>query len=110
MVNRGAARAAGPVRDSLVGIRRRAGAVASLRLVEFLILGPFEARRGGQRVGGPGPKLRALLAMLVLDANAPVSAERLAIALWGEDAPAAAVNTIQVYVARLRSALDEDDL
>lgn len=48
----------------------------------------------------------------MLDANAPVSAERLAIELWGEDAPATAVNTIHVYVSRLRSALGlgEDDL
>ena len=35
----------------------------------------------------------------------PVSAERLASALWGEDAPAGAANTVQVHVSRLRKAL-----
>ena len=55
-----------------------------------------------------------MLAVLLLHANEPVSAERLALALWGEDAPAGAVKTVQVYVSRLRKALgdpgaDRDD-
>ena len=37
-----------------------------------------------------------------------MSAERLAIALWGEEAPAAAVKTVHVYVSRLRRALGEN--
>jgi DNA-binding SARP family transcriptional activator len=36
-----------------------------------------------------------------------VSAERLAGALWGEDAPAAAVKTVHVHVSRLRKALGD---
>ena len=36
-----------------------------------------------------------------------MSAERLALALWGEDAPAGAVKTVQVYVSRLRKALGD---
>ena len=51
-----------------------------------------------------GRKPRAVLAMLLLHPNEPVSQERLAIAL-GEDAPAAAVKTVQVHVSRLRKAL-----
>ena len=39
-----------------------------------------------------------------------MSAERLAVALWGEDAPPSAVKTVQVYVARLRKALDDPDV
>ena len=35
-----------------------------------------------------GVKPRAVLAVLLLHRNEPVSAERLALALWGEDAPA----------------------
>ncbi len=42
-----------------------------------------------------------------MHANQPVSAERLAVALWGEDAPPSAAKTVQVYVARLRKALDD---
>ena len=48
---------------------------------------------------------RAVLAVLLLNANEPVSAERLAVALWGEDVPGAAVKTVQVHVSRLRKAL-----
>jgi DNA-binding SARP family transcriptional activator len=37
-----------------------------------------------------------------------VSAERLAVALWGDEAPASAGRTVQVYVSRLRRALGGD--
>src|SRR4051794_21793319 len=76
--------------------------------MEILILGPLVVRRDGTQVGVPGGKVRALLAMLVLHAGEPVSAERLAIALWGEDAPTHAVSTVQVHVSRLRRALGPD--
>lgn len=57
-----------------------------------------------------GIKPRALLAVLLLHANEPVSAERLALALWGEDAPGGAAKTVQVHVSRLRKALGEADV
>src|SRR6478735_5092754 len=76
--------------------------------MQFGILGPLEVRAGGRLVALGGAKPRAVLAVLVLHRNRPVSAERLALALWGEDVPPTAVKTIQVYVARLRKALDEE--
>jgi DNA-binding SARP family transcriptional activator len=78
--------------------------------VEFGILGPLEVRADGRAVSLGGGKPRAVLAVLALHANRPVSAERLAVALWGEDAPPTAVKTVQVYVARLRKALDDPDV
>ena len=39
-----------------------------------------------------------MLAVLLLNANEPVSSERLATALWGDDAPAGAVKTVQVRI------------
>ena len=39
-----------------------------------------------------------------------ISAERLALALWGEEAPAGAVKTVQVHVSRLRKALGDGDI
>jgi hypothetical protein len=48
--------------------------------MEFGILGPLEVRREGRIVAVGGPKPRALLAVLLLSANEPVSAERLAVA------------------------------
>jgi predicted ATPase/DNA-binding SARP family transcriptional activator len=77
--------------------------------VEFRILGPLEVLAGGRAVALPGAKPRAVLAVLLLHANRPVSAERLALALWGEDAPAAATKTVQVHISRLRRALDDTE-
>ncbi len=77
--------------------------------MQFGILGPLEVRADGREVVLGGAKPRAVLAVLVLHANQSVSAERLAVALWGEDVPPSAVKTVQVYVARLRKALDDPD-
>jgi hypothetical protein len=78
--------------------------------MEFKVLGPLEVRRDGSTVPLPRGKPLALLAMLLLHANEPVPAERLALALWGDEAPAGAVRTVQVYVSRLRRALDDETL
>jgi predicted ATPase/DNA-binding SARP family transcriptional activator len=77
--------------------------------MEFGILGPLEVRADGRMVALGGARPRAVFAVLALNANQPVSAERLALALWGEDVPPSAVKTVQVYVARLRKALDDPD-
>jgi DNA-binding SARP family transcriptional activator len=78
--------------------------------MRFLILGSLEVhdQHGALRLGGI--KLRAVLAMLLLHANEPVSAERLALALWGEDAPGGASKTVHVHMWRLRKALGAPDL
>ena len=73
--------------------------------MEFRILGPFEVRGESGPVALGGLKPRAVLAVLLLHANEAVSAERLALALWGEDARDGAVRTVQVHVSRLRKAL-----
>ncbi|HEU5477642.1 MAG TPA: BTAD domain-containing putative transcriptional regulator [Gaiellaceae bacterium] len=73
--------------------------------IEFRVLGPLEA------VGDDGPiplgatKPRALLALLLLNANTVVSRDRLVDALWGADPPRSAVSSLQVYVHGLRRAL-----
>jgi DNA-binding SARP family transcriptional activator len=73
--------------------------------MEFRILGPLDVRADGRAVAVPGAKPRAVLAVLLLHANHPVSAEQLALALWGEEATVGAVKTIHVHVSRLRKAL-----
>ncbi|MGI9097406.1 MAG: ATP-binding protein [Solirubrobacteraceae bacterium] len=75
--------------------------------MRFLILGPLEARGEDGAVALSGNKLRGLLAVLLLHANEPVSAKRLALALWGEDAPDRTTNTVKVHVSRLRKALGD---
>ena len=79
-------------------------------MLEFGILGPLEVRADGRTVQLGGARPRAVFAVLALHANQPVSAERLALALWGEDVPPTAVKTVQVYVARLRKALGDPDV
>ena len=79
-------------------------------MFEFGLLGPLEVRADGRSVPLGGARPRAVFAVLALHANQPVSAERLAVALWGEDAPPSAVKTVQVYVARLRKALGDPDV
>ena len=76
--------------------------------MEFRILGPLDARGEGRSLEIAGAKRRALLVVLALQANRSVSVERLAVALWGEDAPPSAAKAIQVAVSRLRRALGND--
>ena len=78
--------------------------------MEFGILGPLEVRVDGRALELGGPKPRATLAVLALHANQSVSAERIAVALWGEDTSPRAVKTVQVYVARLRKVLDDPEV
>lgn len=78
--------------------------------MEFAILGPIEARADGRPVALGGPKPRALLAMLLLEANRVVARERLIEGLWGEELPASATHSLDHYVSRLRQALGEGRL
>src|SRR3954447_11618426 len=85
-------------------------AVASaLRAMEFRILGVLEVvgEHGALALGALKP--RAVLALLLLHRNRPVSADRLAVALWGEEAPRDATRTVQVYVSRVRRALGDPE-
>jgi len=76
--------------------------------VEFLVLGPLEARVDGRALPLGGPKQRALLALLVLSRNEVVSRDRLIDSLWGERAPESAQRSLDTYVSRLRSLLGGD--
>jgi DNA-binding SARP family transcriptional activator/ABC-type transport system substrate-binding protein len=76
--------------------------------MEFLVLGSVEVRIDGRALPLGGPKQRALLTLLLLDANEVVSRERLVEALWGERAPASAQRSLDSYVSRLRSLLGAD--
>src|SRR5829696_1690041 len=72
------------------------------------ILGPVEAIVDGRPVALGGAKQRAVLAMLGLEANRAVTAERLIEGLWGDEPPASAAKMVQNYVWRLRSALADE--
>nr|WP_280833620.1 BTAD domain-containing putative transcriptional regulator [Mycolicibacterium frederiksbergense] len=51
------------------------------------------------------PKQRAVLAMLLLAQGRVVSVDRLIDAVWGDDPPASATASLQVYISHLRRAL-----
>ena len=78
--------------------------------MKFRILGPLEVIDSHGAIALQGAKPRALLTVLLLHANKPVSPDRLAVALWGEDAAPSAVKTLHVYVSRLRKALGDEDI
>ena len=76
--------------------------------MEFRLLGPLEASDGDGSLPLGGPKQRTVLAHLLLRANRVVTTERLIDALWGEEPPDTARNTMQTYVRHLRRALGAD--
>ncbi|MEV4278261.1 BTAD domain-containing putative transcriptional regulator [Actinoplanes xinjiangensis] len=74
--------------------------------MRFGILGPVRAERpDGTPIPLGGPRLRALLAMLLLDAGRPVPIDRLIDGLYGDTPPAGAANALQSQVSRLRQSL-----
>jgi predicted ATPase/DNA-binding SARP family transcriptional activator len=73
--------------------------------VRIGILGPLDVRDGAARpIQISGPRLRALLIRLAVDAGRTVPAERLIDDLWGDAPPAGAANALQALVSRLRGA------
>jgi DNA-binding SARP family transcriptional activator len=75
--------------------------------MEFGLLGPLVVRCGEVVLPVPRGNQRALLAVLLLDANRVVPVDAVAEALWGAAAPPSAVMTIRNYVRRLRQALGD---
>jgi DNA-binding SARP family transcriptional activator/tetratricopeptide (TPR) repeat protein len=74
------------------------------------MLGPLEALADGRSLDLGGQKQRALLAVLLLEANRVVSADRLIEALWEEEPPETAGKALQVYVSQLRKLLGKERL
>jgi YVTN family beta-propeller protein len=77
-------------------------------VAEFGILGPLEVSRSGRTVPLGGPRQRAVLALLLLEANRVVSMDRLAEDVWGGHPPDGWATTLQTYVFHLRHALEPD--
>ena len=78
--------------------------------MEFRILGPLEAEENGKQLAPSGQKARALLALLLLRANEPVTSDRLVEEIWGDDLPANSAKTLQIQISRLRKSLGADRL
>jgi len=83
-----------------------ADAAAGTEFTEFGILGPLEVSRSGHAVPLGGPRQRAVLALLLLEANRVVSMDRLAEDVWDGNPPEGWVTTLQTYVSHLRRVLE----
>jgi WD40 repeat protein/DNA-binding SARP family transcriptional activator/energy-coupling factor transporter ATP-binding protein EcfA2 len=73
--------------------------------MEIRLLGPVEVELGGRPLKLGGPKQRAVLSLLAMNANVTVPVDRLIEGLWGEKQPASAAKMVQLYVSQLRKLL-----
>ena len=74
-------------------------------MLDFRILGPIEVVETDGTIRLGGPRQRATLAILLLEANRVVSVERLAEALYAGAAPVTAVTQVQRQISDLRKVL-----
>jgi len=95
------------------GAEGRAGWVMAAEVVagaagaaDFGILGPLQVVMSGRVVPLRGPRQRAVLGLLLLEANRVVSMDRLAEDVWAGRPPAGWATTVQTYVFHLRRALE----
>ena len=77
-------------------------------MIEFRVLGPLQVLVEGRVVQLGGLKQRGALALLLLERNRVVPRDRLVDALWDDDPPASAANSVQVYVSKLRKLLADE--
>jgi class 3 adenylate cyclase len=73
--------------------------------MDFRILGPLEVRDGDRELRLRAGKERALLALLLVNANRTLAINRIVDDLWGEDAPESAQKMVQIQVSKLRKVL-----
>jgi YVTN family beta-propeller protein len=73
--------------------------------LEFAILGPLEVRRDDAAVRLGGPRQRALLALLLCNANRVVSRSSLIDELMADQPADSAERTLYMQISRLRKAL-----
>ncbi|MDX6744412.1 AfsR/SARP family transcriptional regulator [Actinocorallia sp. A-T 12471] len=73
--------------------------------MQVRLLGPVELRDGERGAVPVGPRARAVLAALALEAGRPVSVERLIGAVWPDRPPATSTTQIHGCVSALRRAL-----
>ena len=91
-------------RRSLTGRLVEGGGQMHIRL-----MGTFAVQADdGTTLDCGGAKQRAVLAQLALEAKTPVSVDRLAEGIWGEQVPEKYRQIIQVYVSNLRRTLDPE--
>lgn len=79
----------------------------TLEGARFRVLGPVAAWLDGRSANLGNPQQRLTLALLLMEFGTQVSMERLIDGVWGDDPPATARKTLQVYISHLRAALGD---
>src|SRR5256714_1469762 len=74
-------------------------------IMEFRILGPMEGTAETGDVTPTAPKVRQVLALLLLRCNGLVQTGEFIDELWGECPPRSALSTLQTYIYKLRKVL-----
>ncbi len=75
---------------------------------EFQVLGPLRVSRNEVELDVGSPKQRAVLALLLVNRDRPLSVDQMVDALWGHDPPPSAVATLQAYISNLRRILEPE--
>ncbi len=75
--------------------------------MDFRILGPLEVSAGDGSLQIGGRRQRTVLTVLLLNANRTTSTDAIIDAVWGDDPPATARRSIQVYVSRLKKVFGD---
>lgn len=81
-------------------------AVSEPSRLRFLDLGVLAIERDSDRQSIAGQRLAMILALLLIDADRHVSADRLITALWGEEASSGAASTLESHLFRLRKLIE----
>lgn len=74
-------------------------------VLRYRDLGPLEVWQGGTRLPIGGRTSRAVLALLLINADRPMAVSKIIDALWEQQAPPAARQTVYYLVHRLRAVL-----
>lgn len=76
--------------------------------LRFGLLGPVCTWNSGAEIDLGPVKQRAVLAVLLLNANQPVPVATIVDAVWGDEPPGNGPNVVQKHVSGLRRALEPD--
>jgi DNA-binding SARP family transcriptional activator len=79
-------------------------------MTRFEILGPLEVLHDGRVCTPTPPKVRTVLALLLLRANHVVMMDSLIRELWGDQPTRSAVTTVQTYIYHLRKLLSREGI
>lgn len=88
-----------------VGIRGNDMTLAATSL-RLQILGPLRVWRDGVELDAGPPQQACVLALLLAREGRPTSTSELIDLIWGQEAPASAVNVLHKYIGTLRRLLE----